>query len=82
MLSANGATLRDVITINLIDNKAVEAVSNLSFTSGDQAYRLTFTKKPESQGFYRENDREEDEYTVSDIRFDITPVNVKISTIE
>ncbi len=82
VLSANGATLRDVITINLIDNKAVEVVSNLSFTSGDQAYRLTFTKKPESQGFYRENDREEDEYTVSDIRFDITPVNVKISTIE
>ena len=82
VLSANGSTLRDVITINLIDNKAAEGISNLSFTGNEQAFRLGFTKKPESQGYYLENAREEDEYTVWDIRLDIIPVTVKVTPIE
>lgn len=79
LLSANGSTFRDVITINLIDNEASESVSNLTFTDEENAFLLKFTKKPNSQGYYMENAREEDEYSVSDIRLDISPVKVTIT---
>ncbi|NTW26279.1 MAG: cyanophycinase [Lentimicrobium sp.] len=82
ILSANGSTLRDVITINLIDNKGTDRVSNLNFTDDENAFLLTFTKKPASQGYYLENAREEDEYSVSDIRLDISPVKVTITKMK
>lgn len=81
ILSPNGATFPDVITYNLIDNKASDTVSNLSFAGNEIGFLLTFTKKPESQGYYAESAREEDLYTVSDIRLDITPVKVTITKI-
>ncbi|MDY0103427.1 MAG: cyanophycinase [Lentimicrobium sp.] len=81
ILSANGCTLRDVITINLIDNKGTDHVSNLNFTDEENAFQLTFTRKSTSQGYYFENAREEDEYSVSDIRMDISPVKVTISKL-
>jgi len=82
ILSANGSTLRDVITINLMDNKSAESVSNLNFTDSENAFLLTFTKKTSSQGFYFENAREEDEYSVSDIRLDVSPVKVSVTKIK
>jgi len=82
ILSANGSTLRDVITINLMDNKSAESVSNLNFTDSENAFLLTFTKKTSSQGFYFENAREEDEYSVSDIRLDVSPVKVSVTKMK
>ncbi|KAF0199500.1 MAG: Cyanophycinase [Bacteroidetes bacterium] len=82
ILSANGSTLRDVITINLMDNKGAESISNLNFTDSENAFLLNFTKKPSSQGFYFENAREEDEYSVADIRLDISPVKVSVTKIK
>jgi cyanophycinase len=79
ILSPNGATFLDVITYNLIDNKASDSVSNLSFAGNDTGFLLTFTKKPESQGYYAESASEEDLYTVSNIRLDISPVKVIIT---
>jgi len=81
ILSPNGATFLDVITYNLIDNKASDTVSNLSFAGDEIGFLLTFTKKPESKGYYAESAEEEDLYTVSDIRLDITPVKVTITKI-
>ncbi|MFH1121611.1 MAG: cyanophycinase [Bacteroidota bacterium] len=82
ILSANGSTLRDIITINLIDNKGADRISNLNFSDAENGFLLTFTKKPSSQGFYFENSREEDEYSVSDIRLDISPVKVTVTEIK
>lgn len=82
ILSGNGATFRDVITINLMDNKGAGSISNLSFTDNENGFLLTFTKKPESQGYYLENEAKEDKYSVSDIRLDISPVKVTVTAIE
>ena len=78
VLSTSRYNLRNVITINLIDNKGVESISNLNFTDEENAFLLIFTKKTTSQGYYYENTHEEDEYSVSDIRMDISPVKVTI----
>lgn len=79
VLSARNITLRDMLTINLMDNKAVQSISNLNFTDEENAFLLTFTKKTNSQGYHYENLNEEDEYAVSDIRMDISPVKITVT---
>lgn len=80
ILSPSSGSFQDIITYNLIDNAGSESISNLSFTGDGTGFLLTFSKKPESQGYYMDKD-EEDHYTVSDIRLDIKPVKVNISEI-
>jgi cyanophycinase len=82
ILSPNSSTFLDLVTYNLIDNEAAETVSNISFAGNDTGFRFTFTKKPESQGYYLEDENEQDHYTVCDIRLDITPVRVVITEIK
>jgi cyanophycinase len=81
ILSPNGGTFLDLITYNLIDNKASDTVSNISFAGNDTGFLLTFSKKPESQGYYAESESEEDQYTVVNVRLDICPVKVTITKI-
>jgi len=81
ILSPNGATFLDLVTINLIDNSKAESVSNLTFTDHGNGFLLTFSKKAGSQGYYAESAEEEDLYTVSDIRLDIVPVTVTVTKI-
>lgn len=81
ILSPSSGSFQDIITYNLIDNAGSESISNLSFTGDGAGFLLTFSKKPESQGYYLDKD-EEDHYTVSDIRLDITPVKVTITKPE
>jgi cyanophycinase len=82
ILSPNGATFLDVITYNLIDNEASDTATNISFNEEGIGFRLTFSKKAESQGYYLENEDEEDLYTVSDVRLDLSPVTVTITEIQ
>ncbi len=79
ILSAGNITLRDIITINLMDNKAVQSISNLNFTDEENAFLITFSKKANSQGYCYENARGDDEYSVSDIRMDISPVKITVT---
>lgn len=81
ILSPSSGSFQDIITYNLIDNAGSESISNLSFTGDGAGFLLTFSKKPESQGYYLDKD-EEDHYTVSDIRLDVAPVKVTITKPE
>jgi cyanophycinase len=82
VLSPNGAVFPDIITINLIDNKGTDTVSNISFADHGAGFRVTFTKKPESIGYYAESKDEEDLYTVGNVRLDIEPVRIVVSEFE
>jgi cyanophycinase len=82
ILTPNGTTFVDLITINLIDNKAAETISNISFADHNTGFIITFTKKPESQGYYAESKDEEDLYSVSNIRMDLTPVKITIEKFQ
>lgn len=79
ILSSNSFTLRNAITMNLMDNKGTDHVSNLSFTDEENAFLITFTRKTTSQGYYYKNANKEGEYSVFDIRMDIHPVRVTIT---
>lgn len=82
ILSANSTIFRDLVTINLIDNKGADTVQNVSFVDQNSGYLVTFIKTPLSAGFYTDKPDGEDRYTVTDLRMDITPVQVTISPLK
>jgi hypothetical protein len=82
ILSANSGSFHDLITISLIDNRGADTVSNLTFAKDHSGYRVTLYKTPESQGYYTEQPYGEDRYTVENIRMDITPVAITVTTLK
>jgi cyanophycinase len=82
ILSANSTIFRDLITINLIDNKGADTVRNVSFADQNSGFLVTFIKTPLSAGFYTDKPDDADHYTVTNIRMDITPVQVTISPLK
>jgi cyanophycinase len=78
VLSGYSGSFRDLITVNLMDNKSAEKVQNISFYKPDSGFLVTLTKTDESTGFYTDKPNGEDRYTVTDVRMDITPVLVRV----
>ncbi len=80
MFSGTATNFLNLITVNLIDNKAVKKVTNLNFTGQDSGFLVTLSKTPESKGFY--TDKPFDRYTVTDVRMDITPVKIQVTPLK
>ena len=80
MFSGTATNFLSMITANLIDNKAVDRVQNINFSDKDTGFLVTFSKTPESKGFYTGNPV--DSYTVTGIRMDIAPVKINISLLK
>lgn len=79
VMSGYSATLRDLATISLIDNKGTERVENLSFSSHETAFKLTLIKLPGSEGYYTSQPDGDDHYTVWQVGCEITPVKVTLT---
>ncbi len=82
VLSGYSTTFKDLITKNLMDNKAAEMVENLSFYEAGAGFMVKFTKTPQSEGFYTDKPNGDDRYTVTNIVMDITPVQVSITPLK
>ena len=78
ILSANSTSFSDLATISLMDNKAADKISNISFTDKESGFMVTLYETSESQGFYTDKPDGEDHYTVTKIRIDITPVKITV----
>lgn len=81
MFSGTATGFLNLITVSLIDNKAVEKVTNLNFTDSNHGFQVTLSKTPESKGFYTDKPDGNDHYTVTDIRMDITPVLISVTPL-
>jgi cyanophycinase len=79
IFSGNSTTFLSLITIGLIDNKAVDKVQNINFTDKETGFLVTLSKTPESKGFYI--DKPVDRYTVTGIRMDIAPVRITLTPV-
>ena len=79
IFSGSTTNFLNLVTINLIDNKAVNKVSNLNFTGQDSGFLVTFSKMPESKGFFTDKPGGKDRYTVISISMDIEPVKISIT---
>jgi len=80
MFSGTATNFLNLITVNLMDNKAVKKVTNLNFTDQETGFLVTLSKTPESKGFY--NDKPDDKYTVTGIRMDIAPVKITLTPVK
>jgi len=80
MFSGSASNFLNLITVSLIDNKAVDKVQNINFTDKDSGFLVTLSKTPGSKGFY--TDKPTDKYTVIDIRMDIAPVKITTTPFE
>jgi len=76
MFSGTATNFLNLVTVNLMDNKAVTKVQNLNFTDTDSGFLVTFSKSNESKGFYTDKPGGKDRYTVTGIRMDILPVKI------
>lgn len=82
MFSGTATNFLNLVTVNLMDNKAAVKVQNLSFTSNESGFRVTFSKTPESTGFFTDKPGGKDRYTVTGIRMDIEPVKITVSPLK
>ena len=80
MFSGTASNFLNLITVSLIDNKAVDKVTNLNFTGKDSGFLVTMSKTPLSYGYY--TDKPTDRYTVTTIRMDIEPVKFTIEPLK
>jgi cyanophycinase len=81
MFSGSATNFLNLVTVNLIDNKAVNKVTNLNFTGQDAGFLVTFSKTPESKGFFTDKPGGKDRYTVTGIRMDIEPVKISVTPL-
>ena len=82
LFSGSATNFLNLVTVNLIDNKAVNKVSNLNFTGADAGFLVTFSKTPESKGFFTDKPTGKDKYTVIGIRMDIEPVQITTTPLK
>lgn len=82
MFSGTASDFLNLLTVSLIDNKAVNKVTNLNFTDTDSGFLVTLTKTPESEGFYTDKPDGNDRYTVTGIRMDIAPVKITTTLLK
>ncbi len=82
MFSGTASNFLTLITISLMDNKAVDKVTNLNFTDKDSGFLVSMSKTPESEGFYTDKPDGNDRYTVTKVRMDISPVEITITPLK
>ncbi len=82
MFSGTATNFLNLITVNLIDNKAVDKVQNINFTDKETGFLVTLSKTPESKGYYTDKPGGIERYTVMDIRMDIEPVKITLTPIK
>ena len=78
ILSGYSTTFRDLVTVNLMDNKSADTVHNVSFYNKNSGFLVTFYKTASSEGFFTDKPNDEDRYTVTNIRMDLTPVQISM----
>lgn len=82
IFSGYSTGFRDLITINLMDNKGTDRVQNLNFYEEGAAFQITLYKLDDSKGFYTDQPDGNDHYTVADVRMDIVPVKVSVTPMK
>jgi len=81
MFSGTATNFLNLVTVNLIDNKAVTKVQNLNFTDSESGFLVTFSKTPVSKGFFTDKPGGRDKYTITGIRMDISPVKIAVTPL-
>lgn len=77
-----GQALANVIGDGLIDNAQSQSIERVSFDGRGRGVAYVFTQLPESAGYWGRGPDGEGRYAISNIRFDILPVQLTIETLK
>jgi len=81
IFSSYSTTYKDLISYHLIDNKANDKVVTLCFDDSNTAFRVTFSKTPETRGYWTNSLNGRDSYSFIRVQADIEPVKVNFKKI-
>lgn len=76
ILNGESPTFKDLITNELINNKAGSSIENLNVNGTKTAYMIRFRKTPLSEGYEAEITPEYSSYTVLKVLLDIYPITL------
>ena len=77
-----GQALANVIGDGLIDNAQSQSIKRVSFDGTGRGVAYVFAQLPESAGYWGRGPDGEGRYAISNIRFDILPVQLTIETLK
>ncbi len=81
VLSGAGFTLNDLVSVYLIDNKALDKIFQITFGAQGDGYRLDLEKEESTMGFLADMPDDE-KYSFWRVKMNLIPIQVKIMDIE
>lgn len=69
--------LKPYLSYSLIDNSSTESVKSYLYDSKGKGFALTFTKTDETNGYWGYQDGQKDDYSITNVKMDVTPVSIK-----
>jgi len=82
IFSSFSTTYKDLISYHLIDNKACKKVVTYCFDNSDTAFKVTFSKIPETEGYWTNNLKGRDSYSFIRVKVDVEPVRIILKGIK
>ncbi|MED3865522.1 cyanophycinase [Priestia megaterium] len=69
--------LRAYLSYSLVDNKSMKSANSYVYDSKGSGYKIAFQKDNDTNGYWRYTDGQKDDYSIVNVRMDITPKIVK-----
>jgi len=82
ILTQYSSSFRDLLTVNLMNNKGADTIHNVSFNEQHSAFQVTLSKTPSSEGFYIDRPADGHHYTITNVRMDIEPVKISVTPLK
>ncbi|MBY0025489.1 cyanophycinase [Priestia aryabhattai] len=69
--------LKAYLSYSLVDNKSMKSANSYVYDSKGSGYEIAFQKDNDTNGYWRYTDGQKDDYSIVNVRMDITPKTVK-----
>ncbi|MQR85029.1 cyanophycinase [Bacillus megaterium] len=69
--------LKAYLSYSLIDNESMKSANSYVYDSQGSGYEIAFQKVQDTNGYWRYTDGQKDDYSIINVRMDITPKTVK-----
>lgn len=76
------SSFKDLLTVNLVDNKGTKEVVNYSFDSTMNGFKFIFSQDDKTQGFWTNEPDHKDHYSALNVICNIYPVKIEITDLK
>ncbi|MEB2290518.1 cyanophycinase [Priestia megaterium] len=72
--------LKAYLSYSLVDNESMKSASSYVYDSRGSGYEIAFQKENDTNGYWRYTDGQKDDYSIVNVRMDITPKTFKFQS--